>query len=439
MTACHLTQTMRNFLLLLILVGSLIHSCQGSSGSPPFIRHHPSWVSASTSGTRVGSSNSHHEPSSPNPRPLNPRAQRYLDSRLASIKSSRDSKNTKGDRRRAANADLVFTNKSLRGGQDAGGAVVHVVTTVTNMLVAGGKLVLPPLVAFVQTLATLYRSLPKDAIVASTGIVYCFAGGYYPTLFSSMQAAQQYGWNVVVQSITDLTDEAIRVIDALDEAQTSASCGLVVKGGGGDSINEEVPFHRSLGETTSIVLATVDPLKINQASGALYTTWLGVSSVLEREYARVITLSLTMADYIETIAQFILGPPAYFCVAEKYHQWVPVAIGWLCKGAAMNVAWRLQRVMTAATSAVTGGLLFARAIARMLARRGFTLFGLIQEDDKKTPFDEAVGFMLAALGFYTQFEGQWRNGFSFEIPFPLSLVTWPFDWTERWIQWQITK
>ena len=117
----------------------------------------------------------------------------------------------------------------------------------------------------------------------------------------------------------------------------------------------------------------------------------------------------------------------------------------------MNVAWRIQRVMTAATSAVTGGLMFARAITRMLSKRGIGLLGLIptspEQDEAlrqtdevpKTPLEEGVGFLIAALGFYTQFEAQWRNGFSFEVPFPVSLITWPFDFAERWIQWQITK
>eukprot|EP00522_Entomoneis_paludosa_P001265 CAMPEP_0172470954 /NCGR_PEP_ID=MMETSP1065-20121228/67566_1 /TAXON_ID=265537 /ORGANISM="Amphiprora paludosa, Strain CCMP125" /LENGTH=226 /DNA_ID=CAMNT_0013229035 /DNA_START=113 /DNA_END=793 /DNA_ORIENTATION=+ len=226
----------------------------------------------------------------------------------------------------------------------------------------------------------------------------------------------------MVAAISDLANEAVRVIDVLDARLSS---------------------QRTLLETTGIVMATVDPLKINQAASALYTTWLGVSVVLEREYARVITLSLTMADYLERVAQFILSPPAQLVVPTQYHQWIPVVIGWLCKGAAMNIAWRLQRVMTAATSAVTGGLMFARACGRMLAKTfGKGPLQQLEEssfDDTKSAWDEVVGFAICALGFYTQFEAQWRNGFSFAVPFPLYLVTWPFDWAEKWIQWQITK
>uniref|UniRef100_A0A7S3PCK5 ABC transmembrane type-1 domain-containing protein n=1 Tax=Amphora coffeiformis TaxID=265554 RepID=A0A7S3PCK5_9STRA len=309
---------------------------------------------------------------------------------------------------------------------------VTVVSTVTNLLVQMGSLILPPAVGAAKAIVGVYRALPKDAIVAGSGLMFCFAGGYYPTLFSSIQAAQQYGWDVMVQALTDLADEAILVIEALeaDEKVKTSTYGMPM---------DEVSMVRSLRRKTSLVMATVDPMKINQAAGALYMTWVGVSTVLQQEYARVITLSLTMARYIDRVAQFILGPPAYFVVPDKYDKWVPVLIGWGCKAAAMNIAWRIQRIMSAATSAVTGGLLFARAISRMLAKRGIRVFGLFCEDDETTMFDEIIGFLVAGLGFYTQFESQWRSGFSFKVPFPLSLITWPFDWAERWIQWQITK
>jgi hypothetical protein len=297
-----------------------------------------------------------------------------------------------------------------------------VVSAITQILIGCGNLVLPPAVAITRLILRIYRALPKDAIVAQVGLVYCFAGGYYPTLFSSLQAAQQYGWNVMVNAIRDLADEALAVIQVLEDTAHL-------------SYDDEREEPLSFRQTAGIVFATVDPRKINQASAALYTTWMGVSSVLQREYARVITLSLTMADYIERVAVFLLAPPAYLCVPDEYHRWVPVVIGWGCKALSINIAWRLQRVMTAATSAITGGLLFARAISRMIWRRK----SHHERSHASTVFDEIIGFIVAGLGFYTQFESQWRSGFSFRVPFPISLVTWPFDLAENWIQWQITR
>jgi len=319
----------------------------------------------------------------------------------------------------------VKIDKALvtRGGQEGStDALVRLVGTVTQVLISCGRAVLPPAAALIKGIVSFYRALPIDAIIAQIGLVYCFAGGYYPTLFSSLQAAQYCGWRIVVDAITDLLEEANKVIDATADLSF-------------DDLGRKEFFLQQ----TNIVLKTVDPKKINQAAAAMYTTWLGVSAVLEKEYARVISLSMTLAGYFERVAHFVLEPPAKLCVSQDYHKWVPVVIGWGCKAMAMKIAWRIQRVLTASTSAMFGGVMFSRALLRMLSKRGIKLFGLIREDHEESPLDEIIGFIVAGIGFYTQIEVQYKNNFSFEVPFPINLVTWPFDWAERWIQWKITK
>lgn len=306
---------------------------------------------------------------------------------------------------------------------DALNGLVRVVGTVTQGVISCGKAVLPPTLAVARSIVRFYQALPQDAILAQIGLVYCFAGGYYPTLFSSIQAARYCGWEIMVEAIQDLTDEAIKVIDATSNVAW-------------DDLDRKDLFLRQ----TNIVLKTVDPSKINQAAGALYTTWLGVAAVLEKEYARVIALSLTLSYYMERVAHWVLEPPIRLVVPKDYHQWVPVVVGWGCKAASMNIAWRIQRVLTASTSAMVGGLMFSRAILRMLYKRGVTMFGWIDETGQEaSPLDEIIGFSVAALGFWTQMEVQYKNNFSFQVPFPFSLITWPFDLLEKWIQWVITK
>jgi hypothetical protein len=152
------------------------------------------------------------------------------------------------------------------------------------------------------------------------------------------------------------------------------------------------------------------------------------------------------------------------CISSNYYKWIPVVIGWVCKALAMSLAWRVQRVLTAYTSAIAGGLLCARAVCRIVQKRWVGIrrrFGSFTNKNKKkknskkttnfsttakdnsddlnflenTHLDEFLGYMIAICGLYAQM-GQ---GFSFQVPFPLNLVTWPFDIAERWIQWQITK
>lgn len=64
------------------------------------------------------------------------------------------------------------------------------------------------------------------------------------------------------------------------------------------------------------------------------------------------------------------------------------------------------------------------------------------DDDDETNLsfgEQVVGFAVGGLGFYTQLETQYKQKFSFAVPFPVSLVTWPFDLAERSIQWYITE
>lgn len=330
----------------------------------------------------------------------------------------------------------------MRGGRESNNFEQNV-ATVVDILASTCRAVLPPVVAAVRGINRFYRAMPLDAVIAQVGLVYCFAGGYYPTLFSALQAARYCGWDAMVGALDDLTEEAGAAIDAV--------------------ASEEHGYGRSardiFTEKTMVVLATVDPMKINQAVAALYTTWIGVSTVLEREYAKTITMSMTISSCLEPITNAIIAPPVCLCVPEQYQRWVPVVLGWACKAAAMSITvsfsfvsssllitclsqrilifvvqWRIQRVVTAYTSAVAGGLMFARACIRMLSKRGWKFFGLIKEDHSSW-IDEFLGFLVGGLGLYTQV----GNGFSFKVPFPLNLVTWPFDWAERWIQWQITK
>ena len=81
--------------------------------------------------------------------------------------------------------------------------------------------------------------------------------------------------------------------------------------------------------------------------------------------------------------------------------------------------------------------MFSRAIMRMLAKRGVRMFGMISDQDEQSVLDEVLGLGIAGLGMYSQIQTGIDTGFSMRVPFPMSLVTWPFDLAEKWIEWQI--
>lgn len=162
---------------------------------------------------------------------------------------------------------------------------------------------------------------------------------------------------------------------------------------------------------------------------------MGISVVLEKEFARTINYSITMSNYAKPVVRQVLGPPLYLAVPKGYHRWVPISLEWLTKAVVIRIAWRLQRVFSAGASSLIGGLMCSRALLRIADDAGIQRFGL-NKGEEFTVLEEALGYTLAAAGIYAQL----GNGkFDPKIHFPFNLLTWPFGLAENWIQWQITK
>jgi len=99
----------------------------------------------------------------------------------------------------------------------------------------------------------------------------------------------------------------------------------------------------------------------------------------------------------------------------------------------MSIAWWIQSVQSAFTSALIGGLMVARSFCNFCYAHGIELGGLIKKDHKETAFDETLSYVFAVLGFVFQFQ------IGFKVPFPLNMVLFPFGWMETYIRWSITK
>jgi len=50
----------------------------------------------------------------------------------------------------------------------------------------------------------IYMKTPTDLLEATMGLVFCFAGGLYPTLFAAVEAARMTGWETTSAAIADL-------------------------------------------------------------------------------------------------------------------------------------------------------------------------------------------------------------------------------------------
>lgn len=147
-------------------------------------------------------------------------------------------------------------NMPVRGGANLAptpGALPlqQMVAMVVEALTTATRKVLPPVVAVVRAIVGFYRILPKDALMAQVGLVYCFWGGCFPTLFAAIQAARQCGIQPMMRAINDLTDQAVVAVEATKDKI---------------SYNAKSPREIFL-QTTLVVMQSVDPIKVIYKSG----------------------------------------------------------------------------------------------------------------------------------------------------------------------------
>ena len=167
------------------------------------------------------------------------------------------------------------------------------------------------------------------------------------------------------------------------------------------------------------LVAVRDPQKLATAVGGVYAGWLAVIGTLRLEFAKTVTLGVTIAEMIDQPAMRFGLPLLAHLVPEVYHRWLPVWVRTATKAIAVAFAWYLQVIISAFHSAMRGGLLFSRGILRWANKHG-----LIDLHEDDTYLDEVVGYGLAAAGFAFQF----FNGFA--LPFPLNIILFPLTCVE---------
>ena len=200
------------------------------------------------------------------------------------------------------------------------------------------------------------------------------------------------------------------------------------------------------------------------ALGGLYTSWLAVQGTLRLQYAKTITLGVSIANELDKPAMSWLVPIAVPLIPPACtptltlapspspapspnphskpkpnpnpdlvpprrpadHHWIPTIIRVTIKSAAVFIAWQLQIIISAVQSAIRGGRLAARKTLSYCDRHGYIHVADVDG------LAEVIGYTLAVLGFYTQ----WQWGFG--LPFPLNLIMFPFTLIAWYIRYTIT-
>ena len=306
-------------------------------------------------------------------------------------------------------------------------AAAKILQSIAKPLVGALVVLIPFVIRTVQFVYSYYAKLPQNAILFITGFNFCFFGGTFPVLFAALQAAEYGGRKTVMKALSDLADEITIVIEQSkkDDAED--------KDNDGKSDVEQISSAEYVSRKTKLVLRKMNPEKVDNAIASIYKVWLAVAAVLSIEFARTISMALTISDFLKKPLNRFVAPTVELAVPDEYDKWVPVVLAWIAKSIAMSIAWYVQSAISGFASALQGGLMMARAVYQFFVHREMKLFGLIPDDHTESVVDEGLSYIFAGLGFYTQF----RAGFS--LPSPLNYILWPFQLAEYYIRWTITS
>lgn len=305
-------------------------------------------------------------------------------------------------------------------------AAAKVLQGVAKPIVNGLTVAIPLVIQGTKAVYEQYSKLPQNALLFLYGFVFCFFGGTFPVLFAALQAAEYSGRATVIQAVSDLANEALAIIEESKKDNEKD------EDKDGKSDVDQISSAEFVKRKTLLVLRKMNPEKIDKALASIYKVWLAVAAVLAIQFAKTISMAMAISDFVKKPLNRFVAPTVQMAVPDEYDKWVPIVLGWIAKSIAISIAFYIQSVLSGVASALKGGLMMAQATYQFLAHR--EIFGLLaSKDHNESVLDEALSYIFAALGFYTQF----RAGFS--LPVPLNYILWPFQLAETYLRWSITK
>jgi len=291
-----------------------------------------------------------------------------------------------------------------------------------QVLGIGIDYVLPVYVGAFKLGYRFYQTLPMDLFEAAVGLGLAFCGGAYCASIAAIEAFRMSGWATTKAALMDIYADAQAICEAheADEKRDEDGDGV-------PDVLQLSPQDLMTRKLAVYAMAVKDPERLGAAFGGVYTAWLAVQGVLRLEFAKTITLGVSIAELATPALQRLCVPLLVHVVPKPYHHWISLWIKSAARAIGVAFAWRLQTIVSAVHLALRGGLLFSRAMLRWAQSRGY-----LSTSHDETYADEAVGYTVAALGFYAQFT------WGFGLPFPLNLFMLPFDGVEWYIRYTIT-
>ena len=182
-----------------------------------------------------------------------------------------------------------------------------------------------------------YETLPIELIEALIGLSMCFCGGAYCASIAAVEAFRMTGWDTTRRALRDVYTDAKPIIAAwkADDKKDDDKDGV-------PDVHQLVPAELLKRKVQVTAVAVKDPDKLLAACGGLYTSWLAVQGTLRLQFAKTITLGVSIATELDKPIARVAVPILVGVMPPQYHHWIPALLRTASKMVAVAIAWQLQ-------------------------------------------------------------------------------------------------
>jgi len=270
--------------------------------------------------------------------------------------------------------------------------------------------------ALAQQVHMRYQQYHADEFVpALLGLVLAFFGGQFVLTIATVEAFRLGGWEktraclVVLHDNYKIALEKSREDDSKDENND------------GVADVKQISKQELASRKIVLFLRVCDPIKVSEALNGLSAACCAVLATLRIQFARVITLGVTIGNYMNKIVERQLRAPLEEMIPSEHHKWISPGIGYACKTLGISLAWIAGRFLAALQSGLRGGQIFTRALLAYLKRNGY----MTGDIDEKDPLFIGIALAVSVAGIWWQLKNFFRVPFPFNLfLFPLSIVEW---------------
>ena len=252
----------------------------------------------------------------------------------------------------------------------------------------------------------------REGLAIATGLFVCFFGGSFVRLIAVAEALHVTGaYATAAAALAELREHVEVVAEAEKTDGSGASpwpCFRKERQYKKSAVAEDFGLrvgHPEPGGAHGIARRRFGP-RPRRSAAALRIT-----------FARTLVLGVSVAATVSPAMRRDFAPAVAATLKPMHRQWAPTIIDVCVRAVCVAIAWRLQRVFSAWHSAARGGVACAKALGRVLKRKGLGAGARIALASDEEPYrgtdstgpnvgglyaDEVVGFVLAACGLRLQ-------------------------------------